>query len=362
MQIVINRNKLVENLSVLEMALPGRISFALIEGVYMNREGDSLTLCANDLEMAIKLSTRDAKGDGEGATVLPKKFVQIVKQLPDNEVKITIKDDKAVIESGKSRFKLNCIDADEFPVLDDGYMGNPSFEIEGRAIKVMIRKVAFCVSADIDRPVFMGVHITNEEGVLSCMASDTYRLSWYKNLKIDYAEPFEILVPGALLTKVGKIVNDDDNVRVHIDSSELVFVTDDYVVSARLIDGKYPDLKKALPKNPETQIVINKQALSDAINRARLVIGKQHDAVTLSIADDFTIKAQSEIGKMSEELPIAFKGNKLERIILNARFLLEGVKAIDGDKIYIDFHDETGPAIIKETGFRYLVLPIKTAE
>jgi len=362
MQIVINRNKLVENLSVLEMALPGRISFALIEGVYMNREGDSLTLCANDLEMAIKLSTRDAKGDGEGATVLPKKFVQIVKQLPDNEVKITIKDDKAVIESGKSRFKLNCIDADEFPVLDDGYMGNPSFEIEGRAIKEMIRKVAFCVSADIDRPVFMGVHITNEEGVLSCMASDTYRLAWYKNLKVDHHEPFSLVIPGELLAKIGKIVADDDNVKIYISDKELVFVIGDYVVSARLIDGNYPDLSNALPKKPETQTVIDRKSLVDVINRAILMIDKGARTVNLAVGESITVNAESELGRMNEELPIAFKGNKLERIILNARFLLEGVKAIDGDKIYIDFHDETGPAIIKETGFRYLVLPIKTAE
>jgi DNA polymerase-3 subunit beta len=359
MQVVINRKELIDRLPVLEMALPGKVSFTLIEGIYMSREGDSLTLCANDLEMAIRLSMRDVRGSGDGTTVLPKKFVQIAKQLPGDEISITVENDRAEIVSGSSKFKLNCIDAEEFPTLDDSYTERPFFEVNGQALKEMIRKVAFCVSTDSSRPMFGCVYISNDSGVLSCIASDTYRLSWYKNLKIDYAEPFEILVPGALLTKVGKIVNDDDNVRVHIDSSELVFVTDDYVVSARLIDGKYPDLKKALPKNPETQIVINKQALSDAINRARLVIGKQHDAVTLSIADDFTIKAQSEIGKMSEELPMQAKGKPLERLLINAKYLLEGVKAVDGDDLYADFHGEDGAVIVKAAGFRYLALPIK---
>lgn len=359
MQVVINRKGLIDRLPVLEMALPGKVSFAIIEGIYMSREGDNLTLCANDLEMAIRLSIRDVKGGGDGATVLPKKFVQIAKQLPGDEISITVENDRAEIVSGNSRFNLNCINAEEFPTFDDSYTEKPFFEVEGKVLKEMIRKVAFCVSNDSSRPTFECVYISNDNGVLNCIASDTYRLSWYKNLKIDYAEPFEILVPGALLTKVGKIVNDDDNVRVHVDSRELVFVTDNYVIASRLIDGKYPDLKKALPENPKTQIAIKRQVLIDAINRARLVIGKQHEAVTISIADDFTIKAQSEIGKMSEELPMQAKGKPLEQLFINAKYLLEGIKAVDGDDLYVDFHGKDGAVIVKDAGFRYLALPIK---
>ena len=359
MHVVINRKELIEHLSVLEMALPGRVSFAPVEGVYMSREGDSLTLCANDLEMAIRLSTGDVKGEGEGATVLPKKFVQIVKQLPGNDVGITVEKNRAEIVSGSSKFKLNCIDAEEFPIFSDSYTESPSFEVEGRAIKEMIRKVAFCVSADIGKPMFMGVYITNENGVLSCMASDTYRLAWYKNLKVNYHEPFSLIVPGELLTKIGKIINDDDNVKIYIGERELVLAIGGYVVSTRLLDGKYPDLSNVLPEKPETQTAIERQPLIDTINRAILVVDKGTKTVSLAVNDCITVNAESELGRMNEELPISFKGNLLEGIFINARYLLEGIKAVDGDTLHIDFHRETGPIIVKEAGFRYLVLPIK---
>jgi DNA polymerase-3 subunit beta len=359
MQVTINRNDLLEWLSVVERAIPGKSSFAPVEGVYMSMEGDSLTFCANDLEMAIRLSTIDVKGDGAGATVLPKRFVQIAKQLPGDEVKITIKDDRAVIKSGSSKFKLNCMDAESFPIFDEGYVEKPSFNVEGQALKEMIGKTTFCVAGSPANPVFQGVYVSNHSGNIVCMASDTYRLACYKKMRVDCHESFEAIIPGKLLAEVGRIVSDSDKIKVYIGNNELVFTVNDYAISARLLDGKYPDLKRAFPENPETKIKIDQQLFASTINRARLLANKQSEMISLSIADVLEIKSQSEVGQMNEELPIHVEGEPLEQLFINAKYLLEGVKAFDDKDLHIDFHGETGPIIVKEAGFRYLVLPIK---
>ena len=361
MQVVINRNDLLEWLSVVEKAIPGRSSFVPVEGIYMGREGDSLTLCANDLEMAIRLFTRDVRGEGDGATILPKQFVQIAKQLPGDDVNITVKDDRAVIKSGSSEFKLNCIDADSFPMFDGSYVDKPYFEVEGQALKEMIAKTTFCAASDSGSasPVFRGVHVNSNDGVLTCMASDSYRLACYEKLEINFPDPLDVIVPGKLLAEVGRIVSDSDKIKVYIGNNELVFTVNDYAISARLLDGEYPDLKRAFPENPETKIKIDQQLFASTINRARLLANKQSEMISLSIADVLEIKSQSEVGQMNEELPIHVEGEPLEQLFINAKYLLEGVKAFDDKDLHIDFHGEFGAVVIKEDGFKYLALPIK---
>jgi len=362
MQVTIKRNNLLDWLSVVERAIPGKSSFAPVEGVYMSMEGGSLTFCANDLEMAIRLSTIDVKGDGAGATVLPKRFVQIAKQLPGDEVKITIKDDRAVIKSGSSKFKLNCMDAESFPIFDEGYVEKPSFNVEGQALKEMIGKTTFCVAGSPANPVFQGVYVSNHSGNIVCMASDTYRLACYKKMRVDYHESFEAIIPGKLLAGVGRIIGDNDIVKIYVGGGELVFTVNDYVISTRILDGKYPDLKQAFPKNPETKVVIDQQLFASTINRARILANKQSEMISLSISDVLTVESQSEVGKMNEELPIQVEGEPLDRLLINAKYLLEGVKAFDEKDLCIEFNGEFGAVVIKEDGFKYLALPIKKPE
>ncbi len=359
MQITINHNDLLEWLSVIERALPGKSSLTFLEGVYMSREGDNLILYTNDLEMAIRLSTRDIKGEGEGATVLPKQFVQIAKQLPGDEVKITVKDNRAVIKSGSSEFKLNCMGAEDFPVIDESYTEKPFFEVEGQALKEMIRKTTFCISTEVSRVIFQGVHIGNHDGKIVCIASDTYRLAWHEKLQIDHHKPFAILIPGKLLAEVGRIVDDTDDVKIYIGNRELVFNVNDYTISIRLLDGKYPDMGHVFPKEPKTKVRIDQDLLTNTISRARILANKQSEMISLSISDVLAVESQSEVGKMNEELPIQIEGEPLNQLLINAKYLLEGVKAFDEKNLCIEFNGEFGAVVMKEDGFKYLALPIK---
>lgn len=364
MLVVINKSELLDKLSLVERAIPGRANFALIDGIYVKMEGDSLTLCANNLEMAIKASTRLVNGESGEATIFPKRFIQIAKQLPVDKVEITVEDNRAVIKSGNSVFKLNCINAEEFPLFDESYQEKPFFEVEGQALKEMFSRTTFCVSIDASKPIFQGVLMQNdaEEG-LTCMATDTYRLSMYEELKIEYPEPFEIIVPGKLLNEVGKIIADDDIVRVYIDNREIFFITTDCKTSCRLLDGKFPDLKNAFPKNAQTGVKVNKHDLSATIGRAMLLSEKGKGlSVSLSISEEeITVKTQSESGAMNESLPIEFRGEAIEKIDINGRFLVEGMRAFDKDDLTIWFSGDTGPVVIGGKGFKHLMLPIKLA-
>ncbi len=224
----------------------------------------------------------------------------------------------------------------------------------------MIIKTTFCVANHAGNPVFSGVLMVNNpdgEGFV-CVASDTYRLAWYEKVKINADEPFKILVPGKLLAEVGKIIKDDDTVKVYITEKDLVFVVSEYVISIRLLEGRYPNLSHIFPKEAETKIKVNGHDFTDTLNRAELVAEGHNRLCSLSITDVLRVEAGSEIGKMNEELPVEVEGEPLEQILINAKYVLDGVKAFDED-VNIEFNGMFGPVVMKEEGFKYLVLPIK---
>lgn len=360
MQVTINRNNLLDWLSVVEKAIPSKAPFSAIDGVYMRIKGDGLVLCANNLEMAIRLFARGLESSGEGAVVLPRQFVQVIKQVPGNKVDITVKDNKAVVISGKSRFKLNCVSADEFPVVDNTYLDKPSFKIEGRLLKEMIAKTTFCVANSTANHIFQGVFISNDGGKLICLASDTHRLAWYEKIQINFLEPFGVIVPGKLIEDVGRIVNDNDNIKIYISDNRMVFVVNEYTISIMLLSGKYPDFSKIFPKKAATIINANKQTLIDVLSRARILTDNQNEMISLTISGDiFTVSAQSEAGKMSEELQVQVRGESLKQFFINVKYMLDGVKALDGNELHIKFNGDSGAVVMNDDAFKYLALPIK---
>lgn len=360
MQINLNRIELLNRLSVIERGLPGKSHFAPVEGIYMEQQGNNITLMSNNLEMAVK-TVIPANNTGEGSTILPKRFAEIVKQLPADEVVITVKDGRAEIKSGKANFKLNCMDAENFPLLDEGYKDNAFIELGGELLRDMIGKTTFCAANDISKHVFQGVMISNDgEKSFTCIASDTYRLSFYEKLQLIPDKPFEVLIPGKMLNEIGRIIKDEDTVKVYISDKDMVFAVNDFVIFARLLDGKYPDLGQAFPQKPETVITVDRQAFADTVNRARLLTERQSETIALSIAEDtLMIGSQSEEGKMSESLPVGVEGELLEQILINGKFVSEGIKAFDGDGLSIEFNGPFGAVVMRDEGFRYLVLPIK---
>ena len=369
MQIKTNCTNLLDKLSVVEKALPGRMSMPAIDGIYLKKDNDNLVLCSNDLEIAIKAvlpleQTIGLETEENEHTVLPRKFIQVVKQLPDAQVEIAIEDNRAEIRSGQSKFTLMCANGDDFPEMVDSesYMTNPCIELKGAALKELIKKTTFCVSKDVGKAAFEGVLILHdgENKRTVCVSSDTYRLAWYEKLQIDSTESFRVLVPGRLLAEVGRIVNDDDEITVYISDKEIIIVVGDYVISLRLLIERYPDMAKVIPEQAKTHVKVNRQDFMDMVNRAELLASGYNRMFGVSIANGcLKANASSEMGKMDEEAPAEVSGDDLGQVLLNAKYMLDGLKAFDGDDLTIEFNGAVGPVVMKNEGFKYLVLPIK---
>ena len=372
--------KLSACLSVVEKGLPSRTTIPILNGILLEAGEDYLRLVSSNLEMSIQALERDINVIEKGSIVLPEKLVDVMRQLSDNEVKISVNDDKlrAEINSGKAIFNLYGMDAAEFPVFttENEWSEWNSLEFLAVELRDMLKKIIFAVSHDEGRPLFRAVMLHIEEnGNLTVVATDTYRLArlqrFYNGEKT--FKNIVLLVPGRILAEIIKIIDSttpEEMVKCYFKEKEIIFCYRQFTFSSRLVDGKFPEISGVFPVHFKTKVIINKVQFERLLHRAILLAHGQNQMIMVQISGNMLhVRASSDSGNMDEELNIDHKeGDDLEDILLNARFLLEPLRIIEDENIIIEFNGPLGPCIFyREAGkdgmkeiYQYLVLPIKT--
>lgn len=368
---------LLENLSILEKAIPVRSPLQIIKGIFVEAKNNCLTFMTNNLEMGIRADCDNVEIKEEGAVVLPEKFVDIIRQLPseDIEIKTDGEELRTEILSKQTNFFLYGMNADEFPVITGELLGSQweSLEFSAMELKQIIKKVSFAVSQDESKHLFRGIllEIDMQKNIF-CMASDTYRLAYYqKTLKKKMnIQPLRILVPGKTLIEISRIIDDShEKVACFFRENEIIFKYRNFTFKGRLLEDKFPNFSNAFPAGFNTKILVNTRLLEKTIGRASLLVHSQNLMITLSINDKMLqVRSGSEIGRMTEDLILEGKdGDDLEEILLNYRFFLDPLRVLEEDFVEIEFNGPFGPCIFNYRqelddslkSYRYLVLPIK---
>ncbi len=372
-----NQNDLLENLSIVEKGIPTKTSMQILNGIFMEANKETLTFCSNNLEMGITAGLEKVKVEEEGKVILPAKFIDILKQLPDKELEIKMNEEdlRVEIKSGKAHFFLYGMSAEEFPHIteEEEWQNWDSLVFTADKLKELLTKVTFAVSQDEGKPTFKGVLMEfDSDNKLVVIASDTFRLAKVERKFEDFKNTgsFRLLVPGKTFAEISKILDSSSKqVKCYFNDNEIVMVYKNYIFSSRLLENKFPDLSGVFPSKFETRIKVNKDLLEKMLQRAVLLAQGFNQMVSLSIKNNLLgVKAGSEIGRMDEELQVEEQeGKELEEILLNARYLLEAFRVIEDKTIELEFNGSLGPCILKTTkenkgdalDYKYLVLPIK---
>ncbi|MEW5919535.1 MAG: DNA polymerase III subunit beta [Bacillota bacterium] len=373
------QDKLHRCLSVVEKGLPTKTTLPILNGILVDAGEDYLRWVSSNLELSIQAQDHDANIVERGRVVLPGKIVDIVRQLNDDEIKISMYEDelRAEITSGKAVFVLYGMDAAEFPHFTDAeeWMTWDSLEFSATDFKEMFKKIIFAVSHDEGRPLFRAVHLSFESnGKLIAVATDTYRLARVQRFYGGEAKfkKINFLVPGRTLNEILKVLeeNPDEQVKCYFKENEIIFCYRQFIFSSRLIEDKFPEVSGVFPATFKTRVEVNKNKLDKLLKRAILMAHGQNQMIMMQIKGNILyVRASSDSGKMDEEMILDHKeGDDLEEILLNARFFSDPLQIIDDEILVIDFNGPLGPCIfyreqeingIKEL-YQYLVLPIKT--
>lgn len=376
MKFEIVRDELLNGLNDVMKAISSKVAIPILTGIKIEIDEKGMTMTGSDSDITIctfipteKDGKELIKVEAKGSIILQARvFSEIIRKLPTNEVKISVSEgQQTFIQSGKSEFKLIGSNSDEYPVLPD-VKDEHSFSLQADLMKSIIRETVFAVSQVETRPVLTGVHWTIENGKLSCVATDSHRLA-RRIATIENAPPvdFDFVIPGKSLQELNKILPDtNESVEIIIAEQQVLFKLNDVLFYSRLLEGNYPDTSRLIPTDSKTSVIVNGKSLLQSIDRASLLAKEERNNIVRFSTENKMIEVSSnspEIGKVEELVEaIKIEGEEL-KISFSAKYMMDALRAIDGQDIEIQFTGAMRPFILKsvdEDSILQLILPVRT--
>ncbi len=361
-----HRDTLLAPLQSVSGIVERRHTLPILSNVLLEKKGDRLTLLATDIEIQITTSTEVAAGEGDGAvTVGARKLQEILRSLPDsNEVSLVLEDKRLQVRSGKSRFSLQTLPADDFPrmTLADGE--TKQFNISQRAFRQLLGKTQYSMAAQDVRYYLNGLLLLVEGKELRAVATDGHRLA-FASVEIDTElARQELILPRKTVLELNRLlVDSDESLNITLAPNQVRFSFGSVVLVSKLIDGKFPDYERVVPPSLRNHLTVGRQTLMQAMNRAAILTNEKFRGVRVVLGDNSLklIAANAEQEEAQEEVEVAYQGDPID-VGFNVGYLLDVLNNVHTDEIQWSFNDANSSALITVPGndrFKYVVMPMR---
>ena len=367
MRVVCGKDELAEKLQVAGRGVSTRTAVQILAGIMLRAAAGRLHLSATDMEISVRDSL-EAEVEEEGAVVVPGRLlVDIVRLLPGGEVTLEHRADEGVVRltCGSASYSLNTYGPEDFPRLPE-IEPDSAFAVDREAFLDTISRVGRSASRDESRPVLTGILVRFEGQKLVMAATDSYRLSVKETvLSGGPGQELEAIVPARALqelARAGQAAN-SETIEVGVQENQVVFGVDGIWLTARRIDGQFPNYKQLLPEQFEAEVQLPREELLDVVRRTGL-LAQRKSPLRLRFAEgELTVSAQTQdVGEAHESLPIAYAGEPLE-IGFNAEFLKDGLESITDETARLKLISPLRPGLLhgESDDFLYLIMPIRLA-
>jgi len=365
-KITVAKEELVNGLQAVQNVVGVRSTLPILSNVLLAADGKRLEMRATDLEATI-IGAVEAKVDQSGMTTLPaKRLFGLIREIEAGEIEIKVDaKDKCTVQSGASVYKLNGISAEDFPPLPK-FKESSQVTLEQPKLKEMLRKVSYAISTDESRFVLNGVFTKLDGNKVILVATDGRRLALAEE-EIDGAAKGEFIVPSKAVGELGRLLGAAGEVSIRQGETQVEFtLTQEGIepikIYSKLVEGSYPNYKQVIPKESKERITLVREELLHALRRADQVTSDKANSVTLTFGDNnLTINANSpDIGEGRESIAINYKGDEI-KVSFNPGFLMDALKILDSDEVYMELTDGLNPGVIKSnTPFLYVLMPMRT--
>jgi DNA polymerase-3 subunit beta len=366
-KITCSRDDLAQALQVVGRAVSTRTSVQILAGVLLRVESDAVHLAATDMEMSLRASCR-AETEGERAVVVPGRLLgEIVRLLPAGNIVLEQLENESFVTlaSGASSYRLNTYNAEDFPRLPLTELER-LLPLERVAFLDTVGRVSRAASRDESRPVLTGILVRIDEGKLVMAATDSYRLSVKETaLSTSAGRELEAIIPARALSELGRIAqtSDAETLDLGVQENQVIFHVDGIWLTARRIDGQFPNYNQLRPDSFEAEVSIPREELLDAVRRVG-VMAQRNSPLRLRFEQgQLTIHAQTQdVGEARESLPVPYAGDVLE-VGFNPDFLKEGLESVTDSDVRLKLISPLRPGLITGAGedFWYLIMPIRLA-
>ena len=369
MKFNVNQQDLQQALNYCQGVIEKRSTLQILSNILLEAQESKLIITATDLDLIFihQLNNIEVLEEGKTTTTSSIMYDIVRKFSAGKKINLTLNDkNKLHLESEKSNFNLNCINASEFPLTDENFNQN-EFSIKSKQLLKLLNKCKFSVSNDETRHYLSGIYIhqneVDEKNYLTAVATDSHRMSISK-IRLDQRIAFDpIILPKKTIFQLCTLLdNYDGDVKISNIKSKIKFELKNSTLISKLIDGKFPNYIQVIPKNNQKKLEIDLKLFLDSVDRVASVSLDKKDGVKFNLSNnalDLSVN-NTNSGDGKETLAVKFE-HDLE-ISFNSRYLIDVASQIDGEKIEIFFNDTGSPALIKDPGdfdSIYVVMPMK---
>jgi len=361
------REALLEPLQAVTGIIERRHTLPILSNVLLSRADTHIEFVATDIEIEITTSmTVEGAGDSIKITVGARKLVDILRALPEgSEVTLALQDKRLQVRSGKSRFNLQTLSAEDFPRLALVEASATSFSVPQKLLKSLLGLVQYAMAQQDIRYYLNGLLMVVEEGQLKLVATDGHRLAYAsrdvggKNLSKQ-----EVILPRKTIIELSKLLEDsEDSVAIELPSAQAKFRFGNVVLVSKLVDGKFPDYGRVIPQNHPKKLKLERIVLLQALQRAAILTSDKFRGVRWVLGEG-SLKiscSNTEQEEAQEELDVPYKGETLD-IGFNVGYLVDVLNNLDVAEVECGLGDANSSALFTLPGrndFKYVVMPMR---
>jgi DNA polymerase III subunit beta len=363
MEVVLDRDAFLKGLQMVQNIVEPRQTLPILANVLLEAEGDGVRLTATDLEVGARVAV-PAKVGGKGAiTVSARKLAEIVKELPAAAVALKVTDNVTVsLRCGGATYRLVGLAPDDFPPVVPA-APQSWVTLEAKLLREMLGQTSFAVSHDETRYALNGVLFAFQGKDVRMVATDGHRLALSTRSLGKALSNATGIVPRKAVTEIMRVLGAGEEVQLAITENQFVMQMPNFVMTARLIEGQFPNYEAVIPRSHPGRLAAPRSSLSAALRRVAVMAEERNKPVKLALSPaSLKVTAQSqELGEAEEILEVEYAGEDIV-IGFNSRYLLEAMAALEKDQVVFEIKDAQSPGVIKsveDDGYCCVIMPMR---
>ncbi|HGS5726747.1 DNA polymerase III subunit beta [Vibrio parahaemolyticus] len=365
MKFTIERSHLIKPLQQVSGALGGRPTLPILGNLLIKVEENVLSMTATDLEVEL-VSKVTLEGDFEAGsiTVPSRKFLDICRGLPDDAIiTFVLEGDRVQVRSGRSRFSLATLPANDFPNIEY-WQSEVEVSLSQADLRTLIDKTQFSMANQDVRYYLNGMLFEIDGTTLRSVATDGHRMAVSQTqLGADFAQK-QIIVPRKGVQELVKLMDAPEQpVVLQIGSSNVRAEVNNFIFTSKLVDGRFPDYRRVLPQHTNKTLIASCDELRQAFSRAAILSNEKFRGVRVNLAgSEMRITANNPEQEEAEEmLDVTFEGDPIE-IGFNVSYVLDVLNTLRCEKVQVSMSDANASALIEnadDDSAMYVVMPIR---
>jgi DNA polymerase-3 subunit beta len=366
MKLTMHRENLLKPLQAVQGVVERRQTLPILANFLLIIDQGRLSVTGTDMEIELLASTEAPDGEPGEITVPARKLVDICRSLPaDAEVRLEVDGDRVQLRSGRSRFSLTTLPAGDYPS-SDSLSGELQITVKQKELKRLIELTHFAMAHQDVRYYLNGLLLDIGEGVLRAVATDGHRLAIAEMAVDSGDETRQVIVPRKGISELLRLLgNDDAEVGIEVGSNAIQVTLPEVRLTSKLIDGKFPDYRRVVPKDEGTDktITVDRELLRQSLARASILSNDKYRAIRLCLEPNVlrVVAKNPEQEEAEDEVEVAYEGESLE-IGFNVSYLIDALTALPGDEAVVHLGDSSSSCLITPKGegdCQYVVMPMR---